>query len=218
MTESIHLGTKIVDMFDLSRRGYAISTDYLPPHQDYDKAAGRFRNLPSMAVVLCRKVPIGSCHAKGTSMEPSESDEAWSCDLRDAMAEFDKSTLGLAKSHIGKQPEFGQPRNLLWWSSLAIIGSREDHAESAVRDENPEVCNGARINDAWAVMAAEPHKLKPLDRVGGPDPRVLTYYVLSKVTVSRVFAPGWRIDTAIELNSLREMVVESRLVRHTKGA
>jgi hypothetical protein len=215
--DATHLGTAIVDLFKFADAGYSIATDYLPPHTDFDKAAGRFRNLPSMAVVMFRKVPIGMCHANGVVLEPSEGEEAAVFSLREFLAEYDAAMVSKAKKLANIPDEHGPPRNLLWWSSVAIVGCREDSDFAAMEDKNPSTCDGVAINSAWATLPKDVGALTPLKRVGGQPPRVVSFSVDSRVNVSREFAKGWRIDTFVEINTLWELVVESHLVRHVKA-
>jgi hypothetical protein len=214
--DAIYLGTAIFNLFKFAEAGYSISTDYLPPHVDYTKAAGRFRNLPSMAVVLSRKVPIGACHANGVALEPSEAEEDAVACIREDLANYDAEMVLAAKKLAKLADDSGPPRNLLWWSSIAIVGSRDDVDFAAMEDRNPRVCNGVPINSAWATLPKDVESLTPLKRVGGPPPRVVSFSVDSRVNVSREIAKGWRIDTIVEVNTLWELVVESNLVRHVK--
>lgn len=215
--DATHLGTAIVDLFKFADAGYSIATDYLPPHTDFDKAAGRFRNLPSMAVVLSRKVPIGACHANGVALEPSEAEEDAVARIREDLANYDAVMVSEAKKLAKLADDSGPPRNLLWWSSIAIVGSREDSEFAAMEDKNPRVCNGVPVNSAWATLPKDVESLMPLKRVGGPPPRAVSFSVDSRVNVSREIAKGWRIDTFVEVNTLWELVVESHLVRHVKA-
>ena len=213
----IYLGTKIIDVFKFAEAGYSIVTDYLPPHLDFGDSVGRMRNLPSVAVVMLRRVPLGMCSSGDeTEREPTEEEELRIGRIREDLAAYDADMVTKAKDLADLPQDSVQGRNLLWWSSIAIVGCRDGVDFSAVADRNPAVCNGVPINSAWATLPKDVESLMPLKRVGGPPPRVVSFSVDSRVNVSREIAKGWRIDTFVEVNTLWELVVESHLVRHVK--